>query len=255
MDQKYKETPMIKFLKNEEKHFRIFPADESQLRSNYFSYWNIESIGGYRPIKLRNYQDLMDARGFYNPKVLDMLNVKYVLTKRKIENSSFSKIENIPGLFHNNNALPRAWLVGSIKSVDSQRESLMEVLLSTFDPKKQAVVVDYTGPDLPQFINGDVSIDVITENKIELSSLSKTAGLLVLSEIYYKPGWKAKVNGVEVPIYQTNHVLRSVHVPAGTSKVVFEYDTTSWKRTRILSRLSFFFILIVLGGIFWKQRD
>ena len=255
MDQKYKETPMIKFLKNEEKHFRIFPADESQLRSNYFSYWNIESIGGYRPIKLRNYQDLMDARGFYNPKVLDMLNVKYVLTKRKIENSSFSKIENIPGLFHNNNALPRAWLVGSIKSVNSQKESLMEVLLSSFDPKKQAVVVDYTGPDLPQFINGDVSIDVITENKIELSSLSKTAGLLVLSEIYYKPGWKAKVNGVEVPIYQTNHVLRSVHVPAGTSKVVFEYDTTSWKRTRILSRLSFFFILIVLGGIFWKQRD
>ena len=50
----------------------------------------------------------------------------------------------------------------------------MEVLLSTFDPK-QAVVVDYTGPNLPQFINGDVSIDVITENKIELSSSSKTA--------------------------------------------------------------------------------
>ena len=41
----------------------------------------------------------MDASGFYNPKVLDMLNVKYVLTKRKIENSNFSKIENIPGLF------------------------------------------------------------------------------------------------------------------------------------------------------------
>ena len=77
----------------------------------------------------------------------------------------------------------------------------------------------------------------------------------MLSEIYYKPGWKAKVDGVEVPIYQTNHVLRSVHVPAGTSKVVFEYDTTSWNRTRILSRLSFFFILVVLGGIFWKQRD
>ena len=41
-------------------YFRIFPADE--IRSNKYSYWNIESIGGYRPIKLRNYEDLMSAK-------------------------------------------------------------------------------------------------------------------------------------------------------------------------------------------------
>ena len=51
--------------------------------SNKYSYWNIESIGGYRPIKLRNYQDLMDAGGFSRPRVLDMLNVNMLLQKRK----------------------------------------------------------------------------------------------------------------------------------------------------------------------------
>ena len=254
MDRKFKETPIIKFLNNRQERFRIFPADDSQLRSNHFSYWNIESIGGYRPIKLRNYQDLMDARGFYNPKILNMLNVKYILTNKKIENLNFSKVENIPGLYQNKNVLPRAWIVGDIKSVNSQRESLMEVLLSSFNPKSQAIVVNYNGNEIIQNVTGEVIINSITENKIELTTSSITGGLLVLSEVYYKPGWKATVNDNEVPIYQTNHVLRSINIPEGDSKVVFEYDTTNWKKTRILSRLSFIFILLILGVLFWIDR-
>ena len=34
-------------------------------------------------LKLRNYQDLMDAGGFKRPTILNMLNVKYLLTKKQ----------------------------------------------------------------------------------------------------------------------------------------------------------------------------
>ena len=77
---------------------------------------------------------------------------------------------------------------------------------------------------------------------------------MVLSEIYYKPGWIAMVNGNETPIYQTNHILRSVEVPKGVSQVVFEYDDASWQRTRLLSRFSFLVVIVILGGLFWKDR-
>ncbi|MED5316283.1 MAG: hypothetical protein VX744_00900, partial [Candidatus Neomarinimicrobiota bacterium] len=68
-----------------------------------------------------------------------------------------------------------------------------------------------------------------------------------------KPGWQAFVNDEETTIYQTNHVLRSVRVPAGQSKVVFEYDTKLWISTRILSRATFFVVLFGLGFLFWRE--
>ena len=84
--------------------------------------------------------------------------------------------------------------------------------------------------------------------------ISDSGGLLVLSEIYYKPGWKATVNGSETPIYQTNHILRSVEVPPGEIEVIFEYDTNPWERTRILSRVSFLSVILFLGLSFWRNQ-
>ena len=253
MDMMFQKSKAIEYVKEDPDHFRIFPADK--LGSNQYSYWNIESIGGYRPIKLRNYQDLMDAKGFNKPQIMDMLNVKYVLTSRKINNPDFVSIKGVPGLYENKNVLPKAWIVGDVKAVNSQRESLMETLLSGFDPSKTAILYNYSGDRSMKDVSGQVSVRSRTENKIELISISDTGGLLVLSEIYYKPGWKATVNGNETPIYQTNHILRSVEVPPGEIEVIFEYDTNPWERTRILSRVSFLSVILFLGLSFWRNKD
>ena len=68
-----------------------------------------------------------------------------------------------------------------------------------------------------------------------------------MSEVYYKPGWKAFVNGVETKIYQTNHILRSVYIPSGESDVLFEYDDSRWQNTRMLSRISILTVLVLIG--------
>ena len=86
-------------------------------------------------------------------------------------------------------------------------------------------------------------------------SQSETGGLLVLSEIYYKPGWRAYVNGEETPVYQTNHILRSIYLPSGEHQIEFRYDDLSWKQTRILSRVSFLAILLGFGFILWKEKE
>jgi len=253
MDRNFRNNTLVDYIIKDKGHFRIFPADE--MGSNRYSYWNIESIGGYRPIKLRNYQDLMDARGFSRPKVLDMLNVKYVVTNKRINNPNYKKIKEVNGLYENKNVLPKSWIVGQIKDVNSQRESLMETLLSGFDPRNKAIVYGYRGSDMPKEVKGVVTIKTRSENRIELLSTSDTGGLLVLSEIYYEPGWRATVNGKETPIYQTNHVLRSVEIPKGTTEVIFEYDKTNWQRTRLLSRFSLITVILILGALFWKEQN
>ncbi|MFL3008929.1 MAG: hypothetical protein ACJZ14_06080 [Candidatus Neomarinimicrobiota bacterium] len=252
MDRLFTSSKVVDKIKEDAGYFRVFPADE--LRSNKYSYWNIESIGGYRPIKLRNYEDLMNARGFSKPQILNMLNVKYVITKKKINNPNFIKVNDLDGLYENINVLPKAWLVGKVKNVESQKESLMETLLTSFNPSKEAIVVDYKDKNIPVDVSGNIQILTKKENEIILQVNSETGGLLVLSEVYFRPGWIATVNGSDTKIYQTNHILRSIYVPQGESRVVFLYNDTVFKRSRILSRISFIIVLLGIGFLFKKNK-
>ena len=252
MDRMFKKNSIIDHLISDKSNFRVFPADE--ITSNKYSYWNVESIGGYRPIKLRAYQDLMDAGGFNRSHILDMLNVKYVLTRKKINNPNFIPVGDLKGIYENKKVLPKAWIIGDLKIVESQKESLMETLMTGFNPYSSAVVLKYEGDDMPGNANGQAIIKLKEENKIEINCQSETGGLLVVSEIYYKPGWKAFVNGVETKIYQTNHILRSVYIPSGESDVLFEYDDSRWQNTRMLSRISILTVLMLIGFSILRER-
>ena len=134
------QTQDIKFINNDKSKFRVFPADE--INSNMFGYWNIESIGGYRAVKLRNYQDLMDIGGFRRPEVLNMLIVKYLITRKKVKNTSFKQVSGINYLYENLDVLPRAWFVNNLKNVTDQEQSLSTVMDISFKPKNTAVVVN-----------------------------------------------------------------------------------------------------------------
>ena len=130
----------------------------------------------------------------------------------------------------------------------------METLLTSFNPSKEAIVVDYKNDRIPVDVSGNIKIITKKENEITLEVNSETGGLLVLSEIYFEPGWIATVNGLDTKIYQTNHILRSIYVPQGKSKVVFSYNDTVFKRSRILSRISL--LTVILGiGFFFKKLD
>ena len=94
----------------------------------------------------------------------------------------------------------------------------------------------------------------MSENKIVITASTSAGGVLVLSEIYYKPGWKCEIDGILTDIFQTNHVLRSIFVPEGNHSIKFYYDKTSWKITRLISRISFLIILFSLTFLYWKER-
>ena len=247
----FRETPLINYLKNDNSHFRIFPVDE--LNSNKYGYWGIQSIGGYRAVKLRHFQDLMDAGGFGRPQILNMLNVKYVLTEKKINSPLFSPVINYNGLYKNTAVLPRTWFVNNIDNVTDQKTSLQSVLSQSFDPKKAAVITNYSGPEIPESSTGTALIETLSENEIVITASTSAGGLLILSEIYYKPGWKCKIDGIPTDIFQTNHVLRSIFVPEGTHSIKFFYDKNSWEITRLISRISFLIILFSLIFISWKE--
>ena len=246
------ETQDIKYLNADSSAYRIFPADE--IGATKYGYWNIQSIGGYHAIKLRHYQDLMDIGGFRRQAILNMLNVKYIITNKRIENKAFKKIEGNNNLYENLDVLPRSWVVGGIKSVKSQKSSLLSIMDMSFRPNETATVLDYDGPDLIDYKGGNSKIIKTSPNEIIINCKTNGGGLLVLSEIYYSPGWKCKVDGIPSDIYQTNHILRSVFVPDGEHEVIFYYDDSNWIVAKIISRTSFFSTILILCFLFYRDR-
>ncbi len=248
----FTQTQDIKYLKSDTSAFRIFPADE--IDATKYGYWSIQSIGGYHAVKLRHYQDLMDVGGFRRPVILNMLNVKYIITNKKIKNKAFKKIEGNNNLYENLDVLPRSWFVGNINLVKSQKSSLLSIMDMSFRPNETATVLDYDGPDLVDYKDGNSKIIKTSPNEIIINCRTTGGGLLVLSEVYYKPGWKCKINGKNSKIYQTNHVLRSVYVPDGEHEVVFYYDYSNWKAARLISRASFFITTFLCLYLFYRRR-
>jgi len=246
------QTQDIKYLNADSSAYRIFPADE--IGATKYGYWNIQSIGGYHAIKLRHYQDLMDIGGFRRQAILNMLNVKYIITNKRIENKAFKKIEGNNNLYENLDVLPRSWVVGGIKSVKSQKSSLLSIMDMSFRPNETATVLDYDGPDLVDYKGGNSKIIKTSPNEIIINCKTNGGGLLVLSEIYYSPGWKCKVDGMPSDIYQTNHILRSVFVPDGEHEVIFYYDDSNWIVAKIVSRTSFFSTILILCFLLYRDR-
>jgi len=180
--------------------------------------------------------------------------VKYLITGKKVRNISFTPVPDIKGFYENKDVLPRAWLVGNVENVPDQKTSLSKIMSKSFRPERSAVVVNYTGPDLPGTVQGTAEIESHIENEIMVNVQTDSGGLLVLSEVYYAPGWNCEINGEPTKIYQTNHVLRSIYVPKGEHRVEFYYDQTSWKVTRIVSRVSFLFLVGAFLFLSWKDK-
>jgi hypothetical protein len=97
---------------------------------------------------------------------------------------------------------------------------------------------------------------VVTDDpeRVVVRARSTRPGVLVLTDTWY-PGWKAKVDGREVPVEQVNYVLRGVPIGAGTHVVEFTYEPLSWRIGWITSVLALLGLAAALGVGLRRRRD
>ncbi|MBT5699114.1 MAG: hypothetical protein HOJ12_03890, partial [Flavobacteriales bacterium] len=77
--------------------------------------------------------------------------------------------------------------------------------------------------------------------------------LAVFSEIYYEKGWNAYINDKIVPHFRTNYVLRAMMVPAGTKKIEFKFEPTSYFTGEIVAYASSIILLLLLGFVSYRE--
>ncbi|MDP7122495.1 MAG: hypothetical protein QF770_09585 [Candidatus Marinimicrobia bacterium] len=242
----YFQTKEVQFLLEDRGLHRILPVE--QFNTNWYAYFGLSTVGGYRPVKLRSYQDLLDAKALNSDAIQNMLNVKYVITQRTMNDPRFRlAFQDQLKVYENRNVLPKAWFVTEVNSVESPQKSLASILTPEFNPISTAHVLNYKGEPGLKMEVGTVMVTKYSENEIVLKTEIAGDGFLVLSENYYGPGWRVDVDGVETEIYRTNHVLRGVQIPTGSHTVNFSVDDSAYSIARLISLFSMVLIATVLS--------
>ena len=245
--------------------YRVLDLSVNTFNDAIVSYHH-KTVGGYSPAKLQRYQDLIDfhiapemsrvasdinaviptARtvadlegGLKYYPVLAMLNTKYIV----IDGNSYPLTYDY--------RLDNAWFVERSRTAptaDAEMAALGEI-----DPAREAVIFDAqaaegTAAEYPGAAEGSIVLKEYSPNRLSYDVTAAAKGLAVFSEIYYPAGWKAYIDGEEVPILRADYTLRALLIDEGSHEVEFVYDPGSFTIGKNISLASSLAIILALAG-------
>jgi len=186
--------------------------------------------------------------------VMDMLNVKYVLSDYPIPDPRYKPVlEGRPAVFENTEALPRAFFVDQIKVIPQKDEIFRYLRSGEFNPAREAILEEEPPFDIESSEENRVEVTAYDIQEIGLRAHAAKPALLVLSEIYYPAGWNALVDGKETKIYKTNYILRSILLEPGDHEIQFVFESRTFKLGLWIT-FSILFILLAILIYSWRYR-
>jgi len=149
-------------------------------------------------------------------------------------------------------SLPRAWVVGAQHPVDGDEAALDAITRAGFEARRVAVT-ERRVPGLPTEARlagrppagGDARIVRYEPERVVVRSRTTRPALVVLADTQF-PGWRAEVDGEEVPVERVDYVFRGVPVGPGVHTVELRYEALSWRIGWIVSVVSFAGLLVVV---------
>jgi hypothetical protein len=261
----FRKTDVVFFIQNDKSLFRV--ADFNQA-PNVMAYFGLQHVHGYHSAKLRVYQDLLDVAGngggslIANPFLWNLMNVKYLLSDRPLVEGMqpvFQSKESATLVYENPSVLPRAFLVNRVE-VAEQMTILQRLKAGDFSPLELAFV-ESPLPQEPDTVPGDMMERI---NRVQLISFANETvrfsvdapgnNFLAISEVYYPAGWKAFIDGKEVPIVKTNYAFRGVLVPKGKHDLEMRFTSERFTLGKNLSLAANIIVLCALAFGLWQWR-
>jgi hypothetical protein len=258
VDRPYVASDVDKEILKDKTHYRVANFTTDPFQDGSTSYFH-KSIGGYHAAKMGRYQELTEFHidiqsQRITPDVLNMLNVKYFI---------FPGEQGQQQVQMNPDTNGNAWFVQEVRVLDNANEEIKA--LDSLKTKSEAILrvrdPEFGGAlEAGQVLNyATDSLDIIKLTDYKLNHLtyeakSATKQFAVFSEIYYKDGWNAYLNGELVEHHQVNYVLRGMEVPAGEHTIEFKFEPQVIQTGGTISLISYAFLLIIPIGWFFLQR-
>ena len=230
-------------LKDTDPAYRVLNLTVSPFNDATTSYFH-RSVGGYHGAKLSRYQDMIDHHlSKLNEGVLDMLNVRYVITSEKAN-----------GVIARPTANGAAWMVQSVVRASSPQQEIE--LTGRIDTKQEAVMSEEYMPENFNFADGQITLAEYRPNYLRYEAESEGDALVVFSEVFTKQGWSVTIDGVEATPLRADYILRAVEMPAGKHTIEWRYRAPNWS---VVEGIAWCFSAAVLLGflltiIYWIRN-
>lgn len=242
-------------LQDKDPYYRVLDITTNIFNDAMPAYYH-KLVGGYSAAKLEIYQDMIEVHmnGRFNTQVLNMLNTKYLIVPAGQGNQQ--------AVMPNPDACGNAWFVSEAKLVGTADDEILALkapalgdtvqVPDAFDAKKTAIIRKTFEKELTGYTFGKDSASSIRLDKYGVNNLAYTSnnaqnGLAVFSDIWYPHGWKAYIDGKEVPIIRTNYILRALKIPAGQHKIEFRFRPQSYEKGNTIALFSS--VLLLLAGV------
>lgn len=257
----YPATPELTRLQADPGVFRVAGWEDALYPNSVLAY-GLHDYRNYDSIGVLHYEALLDVgfrfnrtfhalHHFATPHLLDLLNIKYVVTPPDVEapRDRFTLIEDGRSrLYRNDRVLPRAFLVdGWIRlEGDDARRALRNgsidlrrtVVLERDLPPPQLVTPAESAPGVARLVRYE-------DERVVIETAADGPRLLVLTDTDY-PGWAATVDGVPAEIHRADYAFRAVFVAAGRHTVEFRYRPLSFRVGAGLSAVGLLVATVIL---------
>jgi len=115
---------------------------------------------------------------------------------------------------------PWATFADRVIGVQGEKEAL-ETLIETLARGESAVVIEGAPP--PKALGAGRVLNVErSSNRLRIEATSDNDGILVVNDSYW-PGWQAKIDGKDVPIWPADFLVRAVPWPSGRHVLEMSY--------------------------------
>ena len=264
---------------------RVAALERTVLSYGTAAYHDIDMVNGYAPLNLKHYMEYFsvlqngdaartpgaptvwaDLSAIAKPEMLRALDVRYIIGDRPqpLETIGYELVgrrEDVPVykfyeglgrtpvyLWRDRRPLGAAYFATSLTPVNGEAESLAGVAAAQSVLDAHVFGWDGTGAP-PVFAGGTAALTRRGENVYEYALDSLSDNFLILSQIWY-PGWRATLDGRNVPLYRTNHALVGLAVPPGRHALKLEMTSPPLEAGLFLCALG----LGLIGALLRRSR-
>lgn len=243
---------VIQFLQTTAGGQRIYGTFGNEL----ITYFGLASIEGYDAVYQSRYGEFISAagdgnigtpqrsvvslnkNGKYAQTYLDLLGVRYLVHRVSDGQqvwaypfwkfaSEYVQVYKDPQyeVYENTRAFPRARLASGYQ-VQIHPQEILSLLLSEEFPRDTYVILEQKPGLEPMPGEGSVTTVSETPNTLTLVSRTSVPKLLYVADVY-ETGWRAYVDGKEVPVYRANFAFRAIDISPGEHEIIFVYKPAS----------------------------
>lgn len=265
--QYFRKTATDLFLTSDKEIFRMLPAGKS-FSSNRDGYFH-QSIGGYSPTKMYTIEELIENNLYnswdkklpINTNVLQILNVKYIVTQANLVHNDFQLVNvdnaNKLNTYLYLNHLPRGYFVKGYKIITDEYERLEFINTPAFTPSDMALLEEKPLKVINAPDSTFSKLTNFTPNIVEFDTYTDKQSLFVISELFYPPGWVIYIDNDAVKqVLKTNHAVQSIVVPAGNHKIKIAFEPASYYRNIKIASVSVSILyLSIIISLFLGYRN